>query len=123
MDPAMMAALASGSGGGAATMAPAMPPGMDPSMMGAAPPAPPAMGTPADSALPVVLALQQAQQGQMQQLHDQQASELLSALVAAVGQMPNPLGAAAASEGAMMQPPDQLGAAPQDMNADQTGGM
>src|SRR3954464_766883 len=107
MDPELMAAL---QGGGAP---PGMPPGPPPPGPGGPPmpmmQAPPMGGTPADAALPVIMALQQAQAEQADQLHQQQGAELLSAMAAAVGQLPNPLGAAAASEGSLPPAPDPLG--------------
>jgi hypothetical protein len=79
-------------------------------MMGA----PPMGGTPADSALPIILMLQQQQAEQAAALKEQQGAELLSAMAAVVGQLPNPLGAAALSEGALPPAPDELGAPIED---------
>jgi hypothetical protein len=87
-------------------------------MMGAPAPG----GTPADSALPIVLAMQQQQAAAAAALHDQQAAELLSAMSAVVGQLPNPLGAAALSEGALPPAPDELGA-PIDDEAEVMGAV
>jgi hypothetical protein len=80
-------------------------------------------GTPADAALPMILAMQQQQAQQAAELHDQQASELLSAMAAAVGQLPNPLGAAAGSEGALPVAPDPLDAAPGSASPDDAMAM
>lgn len=122
MDPELMAALGGGGGGAPPGMAPPMPPGPGgPGMPMMSPPTP--GGTPADSALPIILMLQQQQAEQASQLHDQQASELLSAMAAAVGQLPNPLGAAAMSEGALPPAPDALDAAPVDDPAMAMGGV
>jgi hypothetical protein len=77
-------------------------------------PPPMAGGTPADSALPIILMLQQQQAEQAAQLKEQQGAELLSAMAAAVGQLPNPLGAAAMTEGALPPAPDELGAPIED---------
>lgn len=117
MDPELMAALG---GGGGAPAPPMSGPG-GPPMPGMAPP--PMGGTPADSALPIVLAMQQQQQQAAAALHDQQAAELLSAMSAVVGQMPNPLGAAALSEGALPPAPDELGAPVEDPNEMAMGGV
>lgn len=111
MDPELMAAL-QGGGGAPPGAPPVAGPGGAPMPM-MTPPGLPG-GTPADSALPIILAMQQAQQQQATALHDQQAAELLSAMAAVVGQLPNPLGAAAVSEGALPPAPDQLGAPVED---------
>lgn len=124
MDPELMAALQGGGGAPPGAM-PTGPPGMGggPPMPVMQPPPGPMGGTPADSALPVILAMQQAQAAQAAQLHDQQASELLSAMAAAVGQLPNPLGAAAASEGALPPAPDALGPTDPSLDPAMAGAM
>lgn len=106
MDPELMAAL---QGGGGA------PPGAPPMVGPGGPPmpmmSPPAMGgTPADIAMQISMMMAPQQQAEKQAFEKGQADQLLSALAAAVGQLPNPLGAAAMSEGALPPPPDELGA-------------